>query len=209
MKKFVFALMALLLLAIPVSAQSTGGAALPTPETTAMPEFLEIPGNDLACRHINDDDVEFGGFISTWGGADGAYSHVRMSFTAPTFPVAHDAIVLQKDVHGSNLPGEAIIVFAGDTIALGQFGGHIFMYVECRPDQLLEFVLEFFAPFKREHITQVILGLGLLPEDYLDRPGVLVLEEVALPTATPAANTRQQRDEAESALSKLVLADKD
>jgi hypothetical protein len=211
MKKFVFVLLALLLLAIPVSAQSTGGAAQPTPEATTedgLPIWMDVPGeDDGTCRHLNADDVESGFVATDWGGADGAYSHVRMSFRAPTFPVDHDVIWVEKDVHGSNLPGTARIVFAGELVELPQYGGHVFIYVFCRPDQILEFLLEFFGPYEEEHLREVITGLGLDPEDYLDRPNILVVPRTVGVTATPTPSNEQgaaQREAAVVAMQTLI-----
>ncbi len=208
-----FVLMVLMLMVtMAVSAQTTGGSTQPTPEATqeGLPASMAIPGeDDGSCRHINAEDVEKRGFVSTWGGGDGAYSHIRLTFTALTQPVPHDFIVMQKDEHDSNLTGSAIIVFAGDLVELGADGGHVFAYIHCRPDQMLEALLDWFGPFELEHITRVIEELGLDPEDYIHREGVLVVNNamIATPAASSDTNTEAERNEALLVLQHLTLGD--
>jgi hypothetical protein len=186
-KAMFFVFMVLMLMASMVTSAQTTSSGTPVPEATEefqpeatselassvaesdLPPGAYIPGEDRggSCRHISKEEAERLD-TSNFGGADGFVLDYQFEWTVPTDPAEMAAIVEQKDDTGGNLPSTAKIRLAGEVAKFGKNGGHAFVYLSCRVDQLMDGWIDWFGPYTPAQIRRQAARLGLPAQPYIE-----------------------------------------
>lgn len=168
----------LLVVGMIASAQGTTTATQIAPEATEeptsnvvvnLPPGAYIPGEDAGgvCRHISKEEAKRLD-TSNFGGADGFVLDYEFEWIVPSEPVVMATIIELKDDTGSNLPSTAKIRLGGEIAKFGEFGGHAFVYLGCRVDQLMDAWIDWFGPYTVRQIERQARRLGLPAEAYID-----------------------------------------